>query len=509
MTYLGVSLAELSMARKIMVVSTTNNSGKSLITAGLCRYFARRGWRVSPFQGETTTDLRYRTSYHGEISFLMAVQAWAAGVNPSPNLNPVLLSHCAQNSLGNRLRLSFKGKEVGLVTREEYEENYKDLAQELIRDTLQTLEENFDLLICDGQGTVSDRLSTGEFSGDLSMAMDYDMDLILVVHCAHGGFRGSLVGSLALMPEAAKGKLRGFILNQASLPPHGQTEAIADLETLSGLPCVGVVPPLPAQQAQRDLFRKRSPRGPAPIKVAVVNLPGGNSLEDLDPLKSEATVDMAYVELHESLGYPDAVILPNSRAIADDCQALHQSTMAQKIQDYVAAGGTILGLCGGFQLLGQTLSFPEDDGPAPQVCQGLGLIPMDSEIDRQKRSQEYQLVSHYPQRDLPVSGYYFLQGQTRYTQELGPNYQPLFSDRNYGHLGIVNQSQSVWGCAFHGLLDNGPWRRSWLNSLRHKRGLPSLPTGIINYREQRENHLNFWADTLEKYCHLDRLLDSQ
>jgi len=202
------------------------------------------------------------------------------------------------------------------------------------------------------------------------------------------------------------------------------------------------------------------------------------------------------------LGHPDAVILPGSKTSIADLIALEKSGMAQKLQDYAAAGGTIIGICGGFQMLGQRLCDPEglegDEGYYP----GLNLLPLNTILTAKKITRQRQVTSLYPQVGLPVFGYEIHQGRTLIVKSQNsptPSIcNPIFDDPN---LGVVNDSRSIWGCYLHGLFDNGPWRRTWLNQLRHQRGLSSLPTGVPDYRQQRESMLDSIADLVE--AHLD------
>jgi adenosylcobyric acid synthase len=242
-----------------------------------------------------------------------------------------------------------------------------------------------------------------------------------------------------------------------------------------------------------------------------VRLPRISNFTDFDPLDAESSVSIKYVGLQESLGHPDAVIIPGSKTTISDLVALHESGMAAKIQDYAEAGGIVLGICGGFQMLGQVVLDPDriegDDDEYP----GLNLLPVATIISRDKIARQRQVVSNYPQSGLPITGYEIHQGTTKIVESAKKNsgkasYSFLFNDSN---LGLVNDSQSIWGCYLHGLFDNGPWRRSWLNYLRQRRGLYSLPTGIANYREQREMVLDAIADLVNEHIDLTSLLPNK
>ena len=177
--------------------------------------------------------------------------------------------------------------------------------------------------------------------------------------------------------------------------------------------------------------------------------------------------------------------------------------MAEAISYYAAAGGTVMGICGGFQIMGQMLADPEGLEGQEGRFNGLGLLPLRTVITQQKVARQRTVSSKYPQEGLPVIGYEIHQGRTQLVMSTGNDeensFMPIFDDRS---LGIVDGAQSVWGTYLHGIFDNGPWRRAWLNRLRQQRGLRSMPTGIANYREQRDSMLNNLAATIDEYIAL-------
>jgi adenosylcobyric acid synthase len=181
--------------------------------------------------------------------------------------------------------------------------------------------------------------------------------------------------------------------------------------------------------------------------------------------------------------------------------------MAEAIQNYVAAGGTILGICGGFQMMGKLLADPEGLEGQEGRYKGLGLLPLKTVITGQKVARQRLVTSNFPQVGLPVSGYEIHQGRSHLAEAEAegnaPIFKPLFDDVN---LGVVDTTQSIWGTYLHGIFDNGPWRRAWLNRLRQQRGLKSLPTGIPNYREQREAMFDTLADAVGKHIDLNPIL---
>jgi adenosylcobyric acid synthase len=178
--------------------------------------------------------------------------------------------------------------------------------------------------------------------------------------------------------------------------------------------------------------------------------------------------------------------------------ALYQSGMAAQLQAYHEAGGIIFGICGGLQMLGRLILDPEHRESPYTEAEGLNLLPLKTIITAEKITCQRQVLSNYPQIGLPVTGYEIHQGVTEWESESG--YQKLFEGD--ATLGIVNDSLSIWGCYLHGIFDNSPWRRSWLNHLRQRRGLLSLPTGIANYCEQREIAMDTMANLVEQHLNL-------
>lgn len=491
--------------KSIMVVGTTSHAGKSLITSAICRILARRGWRVAPFKGQNMALNAYVTLNGGEIGYAQAVQAWAAGVSPTVEMNPILLK--PQGDMTSQVII--KGKAVGRVGAAEYYEQYFQAGWQAIEESLRHLTLEYDLIVCEGAGSPAEINLKHRDLTNMRVAKHLDAPTLLVVDIDRGGAFAHVVGTLELLEPEERALIRGVIINkfrgQRSLLEPG----IKWLEARTGIPVLGVIPWIdqvfPSEDSL-DLFERRSSKPNSELNIVVIRLPRISNFTDFDPLESEACVGLRYLSPKHELGHPDAVILPGTKTTIADLLVLHKTGMAKAIQNYAAAGGTVIGICGGFQILGQQLADPEGvEGEAGRY-QGLGLLPIRTVITGHKIARQRQVISNYPQIGLPVTGYEIHQGRSRLVemQPGQPNtYQQLFDDPN---LGMVDNSQLVWGCYLHGLFDNGPWRRAWLNRLRQQRGLKSLPTGISNYREQREAMLDSLANIVEAHLDLTPIL---
>ena len=492
--------------KAIMVVGTTSHAGKSFLTAALCRILARRGWRVAPFKGQNMALNAYVTSVGGEIGYAQAVQAWAAGVAPRVEMNPILLK--PQGDMTSQVII--KGKVVGKTKASEYYEQYFKPGWQAIEDSLYRLSTEFDLAVCEGAGSPAEINLKHRDLTNMRVARHLNAPTLLVVDIDRGGAFAHVVGTLELLEPEERSLIKGVVINKFRGTRSLLDSGITWLEERTEIPVVGVIPwsdqIFPAEDSL-DLFERRSPKRDREIQIAVIRLPRISNFTDFDPLEAEPTVSIKYVSLKESLGYPDAVIVPGSKTTIADLIALQKSGMAEQLQAYAAAGGTVLGICGGFQILGQSLSDPEGIEGEDGYYLGLNLLPLKTVILPHKVARQRQVTSQYPQAGLPVAGYEIHLGRSRLVEpqdkKSKSSYQPMFDDSG---LGVVDDSQSIWGCYLHGLFDNGPWRRAWLNNLRQKRGLSSLPTGIANYREQREAMLNSLANLVEANLDLTPVL---
>lgn len=486
--------------KAIMVVGTTSHAGKSLLVAALCRILSRNGWRVAPFKGQNMALNSYVTANGGEIGYAQALQAWAAGISPLVEMNPILLK--PQGDMTSQVII--KGRAVANVKASQYYEQFFEPGWQAIQESLEFLSQEFDLLICEGAGSPAEINLKHRDLTNMRVAKYLNAKTLLVVDIDRGGAFAHIVGTLELLEPEERALIKGIVINKFRGQRSILQPGITWLEERTNIPVAGVIPWIdevfPAEDSL-SLLERNYNKAKTDINISVIRLPRISNFTDFDPLESEASVTVKYISPKDSLGYPDAVIIPGSKTTISDLIVLRESGMAEAIQNYIAAGGTVMGICGGFQMLGQVLI--DADGLEGDIgqCDGLGLLPLKTLIGPTKIARQRTATSNYPQIGLPVSGYEIHQGRTHLLKT--DIAQPLFDDPN---LGFVNHAQSVWGTYLHGIFDNGAWRRSWLNHLRQQRGLQALPTGIPNYREQREILLDALADTIESHLDLREVL---
>jgi adenosylcobyric acid synthase len=400
-------------------------------------------------------------------------------------------------------QIILKGKAIGTVSATDYYEQYFELGWQTIKECLECLSTDYEVLVCEGAGSPAEINLKHRDLTNMRVAKHLNATTLLVVDIDRGGSFAHVVGTLELLDPDERALIKGVVINKFRGQRSILEPGIKWLEERTGIPVVGVIPYLeqvfPAEDSL-DLLERKPTKANSELNIAVIRLPRIANFTDFDPLESEPSVTVKYLHPKQDLGHPDAVIIPGTKTSIGDLIALQKSGMAEAIQNYAASGGTVLGICGGFQMLGQFIADPEANEGQAGRYQGLNLLPIQTVITDHKIARQRQVTSNYPQAGLPVTGFEIHQGRTRIENSIldQQSYQPLFDNVN---LGLVDSCQSVWGTYLHGIFDNGPWRRAWLNRLRQQRGLKSLPTGVGNYREQREQLLESLGNHIEE--HLD------
>ena len=493
--------------KSIMVVGTTSDAGKSFLTAAICRILVRQGWNVTPFKGQNMALNAYITHKGGEIGYAQAVQAWAAKITPTVEMNPILLK-----PQGNMIsQVIMKGNMVGTTHAAEYYEKYFDKGWDVIRSCLDHLGTRYDLIVCEGAGSPAEINLKHRDLTNMRVALYLNAATVLVVDIDRGGAFAHVVGTLEILEPEERALIKGIIINkfrgQRSLLDSG----IDWLENYTKIPVLGVIPwrdvMFPAEDSL-NLLDRRSSNIRGKLTINILRLPHIANFTDFEPLDAEPTVTLEYLNLQDYLNCPDAVIIPGSKTTIADLITLHKSGMAKQLQDYIDSGGVIFGICGGFQMLGKKVLDPKQLEGTQDFCLGLDLLPVETVITSKKISCQRQVTSNYPQFGLPVTGYEIHKGITRSIKSTEATKTiTLYSLFDDSSLGVVNDTYSIWGCYLHGLFDNGVWRRTWLNYLCKRRGLPTLSTAISNYCEQRNAYLDVLADLVEKFVDLKPMLN--
>lgn len=493
-----------------MVQGTSSDVGKSLLCTALCRIFARKGYRVAPFKSQNMALNSYVTSDGKEIGRAQGVQAEAAGVEATVDMNPILLKPKGDMTS----QVVVRGVPLQDMSAVEYRQNYIPQALQVVKESLDRLRSEFEVLIIEGAGSPAEINLKSRDIANMKIAELADAPVILVADIDRGGVFASIVGTLELLEAAERNRVKGFIINKFRGDIRLLAPGIDWLEKRTGIPVLGVVP------YRRNLYIESedsvvldsltaAAAGQNQIDVAVIRFPFISNFTDVDPLRFEPDVSLRFVADVDQLGMPDLVILPGTKNTVDDLVWLKRSGLAEAIRCR-AKDGRVLGICGGYQMLGSRLfdpDFVESDLPE---LEGLGLLDVTTRFLPQKTTVQAQgTVLTLPAQSavlsgLPVEGYEIHMGQSERGKRVAPFCRLESENGRKQEEGAVNETGTVIGTYLHGILHNDSFRRILLDQIRIGKGLAPLETTVSNHR-RRQEAFDEWADTVETELDMERL----
>jgi adenosylcobyric acid synthase len=476
----------------IMFQGTGSDVGKSLIVAGLARAFTRRGLTVRPFKPQNMSNNAAVTEDGGEIGRAQALQARAAGVAPNVHMNPVLLK--PQSETGSQIIV--QGKVFGQAKAADYHRLKPQLLAKVL-ESFERLRSEADLVIVEGAGSPAEiNLRAGDIA-NMGFAEAADLPVVLVGDIDRGGVIASIYGTKLLLDPAEAWRLKGFVINKFRGDITLFTEGVRIIEERAQLPSLGVVPwfaeagLLPAEDAVA--LDTINGRGGGRIRIAVPRLPRISNFDDLDPLRAEPDVDLILVAPGEALpGDLDLVLLPGSKSTIGDLQAFIAAGWDIDLRAHLRRGGSVLGLCGGYQMLGRRLDDPDgSEGPAGS-CDGLGLLDVTTRLGGPKTLTEVQGRECLTGCD--IRGYEMHIGVTT-----GPACALAMLDLDGRADGATSADGRVMGCYVHGIFAADAFRHAFLNRLRRREA-----SGLA-YETLVDDVLDRLAVHLEQHLDLDRI----
>jgi adenosylcobyric acid synthase len=479
-------------ARAVMVQGTASNAGKSLLVTGLARVLVKRGLKVRPFKPQNMSNNAAVTADGGEIGRAQALQARAARVAPSVHMNPVLLK--PQSETGAQIVV--QGQVHGQAKAREFQ-SLKPALLPFVLDSFAKLKSEADIVLVEGAGSASEINLRNNDIANMGFARAADIPVILVGDIDRGGVIASLTGTKHVLASADAALVAGFVVNRMRGDPSLFDDGMAFIAERTGWAALGLIPffdaahRLPAEDAYalREAPRQR---GDGKLLVAVPHLPCIANFDDLDPLTAEPGLEMVMVEPGTALPVCDLIVLPGSKATISDLASLRSEGWDIDIAAHVRRGGHVLGLCGGYQMLGRTLSDPHGIEGPPCKVDALGLLAIDTEIGGDKTLCE---VSGESADGVPFRGYEMHMGRST-----GPDTErPLLRLSDGRGDGAMSPGGRVAGTYVHGLLAGDRQREAWLMRLG------AAPSGL-NYEHEVERTLDALAEHLEAHMDVDRLL---
>lgn len=475
----------------LMVQGCTSDAGKSTVVAALCRWFARRGYSVAPFKPQNMALNSAVTVDGGEIGRSTALQALACGVEPHSDMNPVLLK--PQTDMGAQVII--RGQVLGNMQALDYHA-YKATARQAVLAAWQALSSRFDVIIAEGAGSPAEINLRDNDIANMGFAEMVDCPVILVADIDRGGVFAHLTGTLDLLSKSEQLRTLGFVINRFRGDISLLQGGLDWLEARTGKPVFGVLPYLHGLTLDaEDAVDEQGEHESDALNVVVPLLPRMSNHNDFDPLRLHPQVNLRFVKMGEPWPAADLVILPGSKATRADLAFLREQGWDKQIEKHLRYGGKVLGICGGFQMLGERIDDPQGLESDPGSSQGLGWLAMSTELiaGKQLANTKGKLLAS----GSPVQGYEIHNGITRGEALSRP--MLMLGDR---YDGAMSEDGQVMGCYLHGLFDvadSGNAILAWAG-LHDNRG--------VDYAAHREQQLDRLADMVESHMDMTILQET-
>ena len=531
------------MTKCLMIQGTASNAGKSLIVAALCRIYTKRGYKVAPFKSQNMSLNSYTTKENKEIAIAQVLQAKAANIEPTVDMNPILLKpkgeSCSQviiqgEAVGNKD--FFRKYDKTKATQKDIDNNlmddedYRIIAKEAVIDSLNNLKKEYDIIIMEGAGSPAEiNLREGDLA-NMGAAEIADANVLLVGDIDKGGVFASIAGTFLLLDDADRSRFKGVIINKFRGKQELLCSGIERLEEIIEVPVLGIVPyaenlQLPEEDSaslKEHDWTKEFESNDDHIIIGVIKLPKIANFTDIDPFDTEEDVEVRMIEVHnynEKINDVDALILPGTRNSTEDIMELERSGLADKIRELSTESKIpIIGICGGYQILGNKIYDNDHKESKLDEVDGLGLLDIESEFIREGKIVKQSLATIEIDEESDNKGMFHeifskINGEEVTGYELHEGTTNLISAKPLFKIekGIGNNdndqfdgaySENVFGTYFHGIFNNYNIRREFLNHLRKGKGLEER-IGEDPFETSVENSLEKLANIVEEALDMD------
>ncbi|NRD79189.1 cobyric acid synthase [Bacillus sp. BRMEA1] len=489
----------MAKALPIMFQGTSSDAGKSVLVTAFCRIFTQDGFRTAPFKSQNMSLNSYITIDGKEIGRAQGVQAEAAGIQATTDMNPILI----KPNRDNEAQIVVHGKPYKNLEAGVYRKEFFLTGIELIKESLSVLSESYERLVIEGAGSPAEINLNDRELVNMRVAKLADAPVILIGDIEKGGVFASLVGTLQLLEPEDRDRVIGVIINKFRGDLSLLESGLTWFEEYTGKPVLGVIPHLDHLNidAEDSVILNQytsSPNMERELDIAVIQYPRISNFTDVDPFFSEPDCHVRFITKPEQLQQPDLVILPGSKNTMDDFLFLKNSGLAQRIielkQNHKAM---IFGICGGYQMLGEEIQDPFGVESQEQKVQGLCMLPIQTTISKEKTTVLSNGVLHLFGKSFAVTGYEIHMGETVKKEE-----GLRFIETKNGADGCITVDEKVMGTYFHGIFHNDEFRKELLNHLRKTKGLAPIDKRI-SFNQLREEAFNRLADHVRAHVNLD------
>ncbi|ENM5896730.1 cobyric acid synthase [Vibrio mimicus] len=479
-------------SKALMVQGTTSDAGKSVLVAGLCRVLARRGIKVAPFKPQNMALNSAVTPDGGEIGRAQAVQAQACGIAPSVHMNPVLLK--PNSDTGAQVIL--QGRALSNMEANAYHD-YKKVAMDTVMDSFQRLQNDYEAVMIEGAGSPAEINLRANDIANMGFAEKADIPVIIVADIDRGGVFAHLYGTLALLSESEQARVKGFVINRFRGDIALLQSGLDWLEQKTGKPVIGVLPYLHGfdLEAEDAISAHQTLSADRQLRVAVPVFTRISNHTDFDPLRLNPNIDFRYVGQGESLSGADLIILPGTKSTRADLAYLRSQGWDKEILRHMRLGGKVMGICGGFQMLGKWVHDPLGIEGDAGSSEGLGLFAMETELTAEKRLTNVQGTLMLDGQEVIAQGYEIHAGRSTWAED--QKSPILLSDGSVD--GLVSDCNQLFGTYLHGIFDRPE------TALRVCQWAGAAEIEQYDHRAVQERAIDRIADAIEEHLDLKLL----
>lgn len=492
-------------AKTIMIQGTASNSGKSILTAALCRIFKQDGYRVAPFKSQNMALNSYITADGLEMGRAQVMQAEAAGIAPDVRMNPILLK--PTSDVGSQVILC--GKAIGNRTAKEYWSNKKAL-RPFIQQAFDSLANDYDIIVIEGAGSPAEINLKQDDLVNMGMAKMAHAPVLLVGDIDRGGVFASLYGTVKLLEPDEQDRIQGLIINKFRGDLEILRPGLDDLERLTDKPIIGVVPYAHLDIDDEDSLSERltaKDSSKAALQIAVIRLPHLSNFTDFASLERMSAVSVRYVDTPKQLDGVDFIIIPGTKSTIDDLKWLRTSGLEAKIQCLHHEGTPVLGICGGYQMMGRHLHDPEGVEGGGSIA-GLGLLPTETIFRAQKTTTQAtgKILSpggiFHDLTGVPTIGYEIHMGDTTLLEGVVP-FQQLMRGTELVTDGCC--AGDAYGTYMHGVLDTPEVLEPLIRALLARKGISASDITVFDPVQYKEEQYDKLADMVRSALDMDRI----
>lgn len=468
-----------------MVVGTSSGAGKSITVTALCRVLTKDGYKVSPFKSQNMALNSFVTKSGLEMGRAQVVQAYACMIEPEAYMNPILL----KPTTDRKIQIIVNGKSIGNMSGIEYGKFKTSLKPEIMK-SYDYIKENYDVSILEGAGSPVEINIKGEDIANMKMAEMADSPVILVADIDRGGVFASIYGTIMLMSEKERARVKGVIINKFRGDINILKSGLEEIEKLTGVPVIGVMPYTNVDIEDEDSVTERFKRlqKKKGINISVIKLKHISNFTDIDALRMVEDINIKYINSVDEMGEEDIIIIPGTKNTIDDLKELKDNGIATEIIKASKNGKVIIGICGGFQMLGEKIKDPYGIESEIKEIPGLGLLELETVMEKEKNTTQYEgklsnctgLLEGLEGEE--IKGYEIHQGVT-----FGNESKVNDEDR----IVTVVKGENIFATYLHGIFENEKITRNILNKVRAKKGIELQMKGITfdEYREQQLDKL--------------------